>query len=351
MNNLALEKNTNTFSGINYLRVDESLSRTKYMQVVDLIKSDIECGVFGIGEQIPSISETSAEFYIAKVTVEKAYKILKQKGILSSVKGKGYYVTSAGKLCSKRGLLFLSYFGEEEKVFYKALIANLPPNSEVDILLYNDDSDQLERNILASTNRFDYFVLQPHLGKISENLIKALNTIPLNKLIFLDQVLKPIKKQYSAVLNENNDGMKAALHELGSFNTSLKNLHLIFPDKEYLEEIKQGVFSFCMDRNLNYRVSCEIDEEKVQKGTIYFVKEDDQLVALLKCAQKKNLVVGKDIALICYNDSSVKEILGGGMTVITPNYNLMGVQVAEMVKSSVSRVNTNPYKVIRRNSI
>ena len=44
----------------------------KIEQVMDIIKSDIEHGIFKKGERIPSINETSEEFYLSRDTVEKA---------------------------------------------------------------------------------------------------------------------------------------------------------------------------------------------------------------------------------------------------------------------------------------
>ncbi|WP_372935324.1 GntR family transcriptional regulator, partial [Mariniphaga sediminis] len=75
-----------------YLRIDHQSEVPKYKQVVELIVSDIESGIFKQGQRIPSINETSEELLLSRDTVEKAYVFLRKKGILSSVRGKGYYV-------------------------------------------------------------------------------------------------------------------------------------------------------------------------------------------------------------------------------------------------------------------
>ena len=74
------------------LRINHLSEVPKYKQVVDLIISDIEAGIFKQGQRIPSINETSEELLISRDTVEKAYVHLRKKGILSSVRGKGYFV-------------------------------------------------------------------------------------------------------------------------------------------------------------------------------------------------------------------------------------------------------------------
>lgn len=35
----------------------------------------------------------SEEFYLSRDTVEKAYNILKERNVISSIRGKGYYIT------------------------------------------------------------------------------------------------------------------------------------------------------------------------------------------------------------------------------------------------------------------
>ena len=64
-------------------------------------------------------------------------------------------------------------------------------------------------------------------------------------------------------------------------------------------------------------IQSEIDEKNFQKGNAYvtFSRYDTDDVALIKLARKKKLKLGKDIGLISYNDTDVKEILEDGITV------------------------------------
>jgi DNA-binding transcriptional regulator YhcF (GntR family) len=74
------------------LRINHDSEIPKYKQVADVWVSDIEAGIFKMGQRIPSINETSEDLVISRDTVEKAYVHLRKKGILKSVRGKGYYV-------------------------------------------------------------------------------------------------------------------------------------------------------------------------------------------------------------------------------------------------------------------
>ena len=69
-----------------FLTIDEGSKIPKYQQVVDTIVSDIELGIVKVGDKIPSINETSEEYYLSRDTVEKAYKILRKRGIITAVR-------------------------------------------------------------------------------------------------------------------------------------------------------------------------------------------------------------------------------------------------------------------------
>ena len=53
------------------LRINHDSEIPKYKQVVNLILSDIEAGIFKKGQRIPSINETSEELFLSRDTVEK----------------------------------------------------------------------------------------------------------------------------------------------------------------------------------------------------------------------------------------------------------------------------------------
>jgi DNA-binding GntR family transcriptional regulator len=74
------------------IRIDQESRMPKYRQIVNSIIADIERGVLTVGQRVPSINEISEEYYLSRDTVEKAYNVLKEKQIIISAKGKGYYV-------------------------------------------------------------------------------------------------------------------------------------------------------------------------------------------------------------------------------------------------------------------
>ena len=83
-----------------FISIDENSRIPKYQQIVDSIIHNISCGNLLMDQKIPSINMFSEEFYLSRDTVEKAYSILKQRNIITSIRGKGYYI-SRTKLISK----------------------------------------------------------------------------------------------------------------------------------------------------------------------------------------------------------------------------------------------------------
>ncbi len=51
---------------------------------------------------------------------------------------------------------------------------------------------------------------------------------------------------------------------------------------------------------------------------------ENDLVLLLKKLNQTNLVLGKDIGIISYNETPVKEILRDGITVISTDFQNLG---------------------------
>ncbi|MNL72289.1 hypothetical protein D3C87_1975770 [compost metagenome] len=72
---------------------------------------------------------------------------------------------------------------------------------------------------------------------------------------------------------------------------------------------------------------------------------------LIKLARKKKLKLGKDVGLISYNDTLVKEVLEDGITVISTDFEAMGKTVAQAILEEKTITKRNPTKVIKRHSL
>ena len=60
-----------------------------YLQIAEILRQNLDRGVWTPGELLPTISELSAEYSVAKITVRQAVKILEEEGLLDSRRGRG----------------------------------------------------------------------------------------------------------------------------------------------------------------------------------------------------------------------------------------------------------------------
>ena len=68
-----------------------------YEQLMEQIKSDIIQSELKEGEALPSVRTLAGELRISGLTVKKAYDKLEEEGFVTTVHGKGTYVSASDK--------------------------------------------------------------------------------------------------------------------------------------------------------------------------------------------------------------------------------------------------------------
>ena len=68
-----------------------------YEQLMEQIKSDIINSFLKEGEALPSVRSLAGELRISALTVKKAYDKLEEEGFVTTIHGKGTYVTASDK--------------------------------------------------------------------------------------------------------------------------------------------------------------------------------------------------------------------------------------------------------------
>lgn len=64
----------------------------KYIQLADAIEMGLATGSIVENSVLPSLHESCTRLNVSRKTVEKAYGFLKRKGLVISVKGKGFAI-------------------------------------------------------------------------------------------------------------------------------------------------------------------------------------------------------------------------------------------------------------------
>ena len=68
-----------------------------YLQIADHLRRQIEDGTIPPGRRIPSTVEMEQEYEVARDTLRKATRLLKEEGLIESVRGMGLYVVDRSK--------------------------------------------------------------------------------------------------------------------------------------------------------------------------------------------------------------------------------------------------------------
>ena len=171
---------------------------------------------------LPSINKLSREYQVSRDTVFKAFIDLKDRGIIDSTPGKGYYVTN--KLTNI--LLLLDEYSPFKYSLYNSFIKKLSINYKVD-LLFHQYNERLFNTILReSIGRYNkYIVMNFDNEKLSPHLYK----IDSSKLLLLD-FGKFDKKDYSYVCQDFDDSFYHALAALKEHLRKYQRLVLLFPE-------------------------------------------------------------------------------------------------------------------------
>ena len=333
------------------LRINHDSRIPKYKQVVDLIISDIEAGIFKKGQRVPSINETSEELLLSRDTVEKAYVFLKKSGILSSVRGKGYYVNQVNIQKKIKVALILNKLSNYKRSIYYSFVETLGSKAGVDVFIYNYSLEQFEEIIDNQINSYDYFVILPHFKDEKADVGQVISKVPKEKVLLIDRNLDALRN-YPVVYQEYEKDIQAALGEGIELIKKYKRINLVFPVNEYYsKDILRGFRIFCQLNELDFTVIDQLNEDDVKKGQAYVLISDDDLYRFIKIGKKKKWKMGKEVGVVAYNNNPVKEILEDGITTISTNHDEIGRTAARMILTKNFKRIKSPFEFIKRNSL
>ena len=75
--------------------IDPRSAKPMYVQLKDILELEIQQGIYGQDDRLPSEQELCAKYQVSRITVRQALKILEQNGMTYSVPGKGTFVKTA----------------------------------------------------------------------------------------------------------------------------------------------------------------------------------------------------------------------------------------------------------------
>ncbi|MDP4270165.1 MAG: GntR family transcriptional regulator [Bacteroidota bacterium] len=298
---------------------------SKVNQVVDSITQEIADGVYALDDRLPSVNELSQKIHVSRDTVFKAYKELKQRGLIDAAPMKGYFVVDE----VKRVLLLLDVYSPFKERLYNAFVEKLPENVKVDLLFHQYNEKLFDMIVGDSIGKYNaYVVMNFKYDEMTPSLLK----LPASKLLLLDFCSFP-KDGLSYIGQNFDEGFYAVLESALEQLRKYKRLVFVFPE-DSVHPIGAGdAFArFCRNYHFNYEIQRRhFLATDLSVGDAYVCIMTDDLVAVVAAANKAGYKFGKEVGVAVYNDMPLLEIIQNGISAFTIDFSRLGQLAASFV--------------------
>ena len=322
-----------------------------FAQIINQITDAIDKGELQKGDQIPSIQQLCGKFDLAPGTIIKAYEDLRARGIILAIKGKGYYVNSTRTNKKKKILLLFDQLNAYKEILYNAFVDYIGEQASVNVFFHHYNTQLLNNLIEDNLGQYSDYVIMPHFNK---DVSRIISKVPKDKLFLLDKNISTLQGSIPAVFQNFQkdiyEALKSGLHLLNKYKT----LNLVQPSKKFHyvpAELVKGFKDFCKNFSIKGNVIEGLSGKNIKPGAAFILFLDEDLITLLKICRQKNLKLGKDIGIISYDDTPMKEVLAEGITVISTDFAQMGKTAAQMVLEKGKGKIENPCQLIIRNTL
>lgn len=317
---------------------------TKVNQLADTLSQAISMNEFREGDPLPSINKLSKEYAVSRDTVFKAFLDLRNRGLIDSTPGKGYYVTNK----IKNILLLLDQYSPFKEALYNSFIKNLSESYKVDLLFHQYNEHLFNIIVRESIGKYNKYIV---MNFDNEKFTAALGKIPASKLLLLD-FGKFEKSQYSYICQDFDDSFYEALLVLKGKLKKYYKLVMLFP--KGLKHPKSSIekfHSFCENEGFLSEVVEDVDHIRIQKGVVYIAIKQQDVVTAIKNGRENQLLCGTDYGLIAYNDIPSYEVIDEGITSLSINWELMGNEAAQFVLHNTTIQKYLPTEIRMRHSL
>lgn len=329
------------------IEVKNKIGIPKYKQIINSIEDAISSGILKKGNKIPSINTIKDEHNLSRDTVLMAFNELKTRGIIQSVVGKGYYVTSENINVSQKIFLLFDELNSFKEDLYNSFLEELGSNIQVDIFFHHFNETLFNKLILDNSGDYNYYVIMP---ANLENTYNAIQNLPKDKVYILDQLHDDLKT-YPAIYQNFEKAIYNNLNKASNLIEKYKKLVLVFSENKQPQGMLNGFIRYSIENNFPHEVVDSLKNRVIETGELYIIPDDKSLLRVIKMMKSQGLVFSNDIGVISYNDTLLKEIVEGGITTISTDFNMMGKRLAEMIINKEYIQIENPNNLIIRNSL
>ena len=329
------------------IHIDYKTNKPIYKQIIHSICDFIDNGLLKPGDSIPSVNQVINEYGLARGTVITAYSELKSLGIIKSIPGKGYFVSSVKTNMQYNVFLLFTSFSPYKEILYNALIKNLKKKCNVDIYFHHYNIKIFEQLVNEYANHYNTYIIMP---MVHERTLEILAGLPAKSVYMLDLGFKEYGSRFAGIYqNFENDIyriLKSNIHLIRKYS----RLFLVHRDNFRSREIVTGFNRFAMESPVETQAVTIKQLREIRLRDAYITVEDADLTSIIYSARQKRWKIGKDIGILSYNETALKSVISDGISTITTDFNLMGRLMAEMILNREQKNTENKFVMIDRKS-
>ncbi len=300
------------------------------------------------GASLPSVSEAAAAFKVAPKTIVRAYQKLKLSGYIESRSRIGFFVVNNLPRTRLRVMLLIHSFDPHFEVLYNEFSQRADHFCEIDLYFHHYNMQVFELIINRNLANYDYFIISSFKHP---QVSAVLSRIPRSKVLIISRN-DCLANFYSSILQDFFNGTYTALKQGSERLKKYQSLILCYPEpKGHSNDLKEGFEKYCIESGMPYRTVERLDQCAIEKGCAYLVIELADLVRLLKICRQRNWEPGRDVGIISYNETPLKEVIRDGIAVISCDFVQMAVEMADAVITGKSVHKIIPISLIIRNSL
>lgn len=321
---------------------------TKQEKIVEGVQNAISESYYAQGDALPSVNELAKSMGCARETVVKAYRVLKEKGIINSKPGVGYFVQNIDTDQEISIAIVLYGFQIFQQQFYNSFRKAVGDKCSLDVFFHHNNEGIYKTILNQIRGKYGFYVVAPIERVPSSEVFKGFQG---DKLLIVDRY-QYVSDQVAHVSQEFEVSMEFILENLEVKLYDYSKVVLFYDQGlDYPEPIYDAFMSFATSREMKYEVRCEYEAGSIEKGVAYITIGDNDLWELLKDSQSLGYVLGKDIGVLSHNDSPVKEIIAGGISTYSTDFKEMGRIAASYVLDRQAMQKIIPIDLIDRGSI
>ena len=305
-------------------KVNFGQQSTKVKQLSDIIEQDIMMGKYKTDTGLPSINSLSKAYNVSRDTVFKAFSDLRERKLIDSTPGKGYYVKNR----QEKIFLLLDEYSPFKNTLYNSFVRRLSTSYKVDLWFHQYNEHIFNTILHEAIGRYNYYVVMNFDNARFSPLFHKINP---SRLLLLD-FGRFEKENYSYICQNFDDEFYNVLVQLtGRLKKYRKIIFQLPVDSKHPRVSADSFRQYCRDNDFISEISELEDITDVEQEVAYIVIRQTDVVNIIKRSREKGMKCGRDFGIIAYNDTPAYEVIDDGITALSVNWDEMGRLAAKFI--------------------